>query len=127
MKRADSINSVSNEIGQLADMQIPPMDSQRFPDRFPMDPGQAGTSRDRQEQAPDRSGLMRTGGSKLSGRKKSNYRTKTVSESAKANIQVGYKFKINTDQDPSLQSWEEENAEYASWNLILDKQDSPSC
>lgn len=63
----------------------------------------------------------------LSGLKKSNNRLKTVSENAEDDAQVGYKFKINTDQDPSLQSWEEENVEYTSWNLILDKQDSTSC
>jgi len=63
----------------------------------------------------------------LSGLKKSNNRLKTVSENAEDDTQVGYKFKINTDQDPSLQSWEEENVEYTSWNLILDKLDSPSC
>jgi len=63
----------------------------------------------------------------ISGLKKSNIRIKAVSESAEVDIQVGYKFKINTDQDPSLQSWEEENVEYASWNLILDQHDSPSC
>lgn len=64
----------------------------------------------------------------LSGLKKSNNRLKTVSENAEDDVlQVGYKFKINTDQDPSLQSWEEENAEYVSWNLILDQHEPPSC
>lgn len=63
----------------------------------------------------------------LSGLKKSNFRVKTVSESAESDNQDGYKFKINTDQDPSLQSWEEENVEYVSWNLILDQHESPSC
>jgi len=63
----------------------------------------------------------------LSGLIKSNNRVNALSESDEVDIQVGYKFKINTDQDPSLQSWEEENSEYASWNLILDKHDSPSC
>jgi len=27
----------------------------------------------------------------------------------------------------SLKAWEEENAEYATWNLIDDKQDTASC
>jgi len=26
-----------------------------------------------------------------------------------------------------LKAWEEENEEYAFWNLVLDKQDSASC
>ena len=42
------------------------------------------------------------------------------------NSRIDYKFKPTEDSD-SLKAWEEENAEYASWNLIIDEQDYASC
>ena len=41
--------------------------------------------------------------------------------------QYSFKFKIAPNQEASLKAWEEENEEYASWNLVLDKKDSLSC
>jgi len=38
-----------------------------------------------------------------------------------------FRFKRETKQEKSLQAWEEENEEYASWYLVLDKKDSLSC
>jgi len=54
---------------------------------------------------------------------------KTVEESTSKMIenQYSFKFKIASNQEVSLKAWEEENEEYASWNLILDKQDTSSC
>jgi len=42
------------------------------------------------------------------------------------NSRIDYKFKP-TEDSASLRAWEEENAEYASWNLIIDEQDYASC
>jgi len=37
-------------------------------------------------------------------------------------------FILNPPSDSaSLKAWEEENAEYASWNLIDDEKDTASC
>jgi len=41
--------------------------------------------------------------------------------------QYSFKFKIASNQEASLKAWEEENAEYATWNLIDDEQDTASC
>jgi len=38
-----------------------------------------------------------------------------------------FRFKRETKQEKSLQTWVEENEEYASWYLVLDKKDSLSC
>ena len=38
-----------------------------------------------------------------------------------------FRFKRETKQEKSLQTWEEENEEYTSWYLVLDKKDSFSC
>jgi len=50
---------------------------------------------------------------------------KTVEEStSKMNEnQYSFKFKIASNQEASLKAWEEENEEYATWYLVLDKQD----
>jgi hypothetical protein len=37
-----------------------------------------------------------------------------------------FNWNPNSDSD-SLKAWEEENTEYASWNLIDDEQDSVFC
>ena len=54
---------------------------------------------------------------------------KTVEESTSKMIenQYSFKFRIASSQEASLKAWEEENEEYASWNLILDKNESVSC
>ena len=41
--------------------------------------------------------------------------------------QFNFNFKFAFSQEPSLKAWEEENEEYASWNLVLDKKDTVSC
>jgi hypothetical protein len=40
---------------------------------------------------------------------------------------VIFNFTRATKQEPSITAWEEDNEEYTSWNLILDKQDISSC
>jgi len=54
---------------------------------------------------------------------------KTAEESTSKMIenQYSFKFKIASNQEASLKAWEEENNEYTSWNLILDKQDFTIC
>jgi hypothetical protein len=54
---------------------------------------------------------------------------KTSEESTSKMIenQNSFKFKLASNQEASLKAWEEENEEYTSWNLILDKQDYISC
>ena len=52
---------------------------------------------------------------------------KAVEESTSKMIENQFKFKIASNQEASLKAWEEENEEYASWNLILDKKDSATC
>jgi len=54
---------------------------------------------------------------------------KTVEESTSKIIdnQYCFKFKMASNQEASLKAWEEENAEYATWNLIDDEQDTASC
>jgi len=41
--------------------------------------------------------------------------------------QYRFKFKIASNQEASLKEWEEENSEYATWNLIDDELDTASC
>jgi len=54
---------------------------------------------------------------------------KTAEESTSKMIenQYSFKFKIASNQEASLKAWEEENEEYTSWNLILDKKDFTTC
>ena len=54
---------------------------------------------------------------------------KTAEESTSKMIenQYSFKFKIASNLEASLKAWEEENEEYTSWNLILDKQTSITC
>ena len=54
-------------------------------------------------------------------------KTATESTSKMIENQYSFKFKMASNQEASLKAWEEENEEYASWNLVLDKQDSISC
>ena len=41
-------------------------------------------------------------------------------------LQFHFFWNPNSDS-ASLKAWEEENTEYATWNLIDEGQDSPSC
>ena len=44
------------------------------------------------------------------------------------NPELHFHFNWNpTSDSASLKAWEEENAEYATWNLIDDEQDTASC
>ena len=54
---------------------------------------------------------------------------KTAEESTSKMIenQFNFNFKPASNQEASLKAWEEENEEYTSWNLVLDKKDSLSC
>ena len=57
---------------------------------------------------------------------------KTASKnSAKTNVEnpeLHFHFKWNpTSDSASLKAWEEENAEYATWDMIDDEQDTASC
>jgi hypothetical protein len=54
---------------------------------------------------------------------------KTVEEITSKMIenQYSFKFKIASNQEASLIAWEEENEEYVSWNLIIDKQEFTTC
>lgn len=54
---------------------------------------------------------------------------KTAKESTSKMIanQFNFDFEFTSNQDPSLKAWEEENAEYASWNLIIDKLETVAC
>jgi len=56
---------------------------------------------------------------------------KTASETSENNnASPRFKFnqKINSIEDSaSLKAWEEENAEYATWNLIEDEQETATC
>jgi len=54
---------------------------------------------------------------------------KTATESTSKMIanHFNFDFEFTSNQDPSLKAWEEENAEYASWNLIIDKQEAVTC
>jgi len=54
-------------------------------------------------------------------------KTATESTSKMIENQFNFNFVFASNQEPSLKAWEEENEEYASWNLILDKQDIASC
>jgi hypothetical protein len=53
---------------------------------------------------------------------------KTLTISARANKEQNFRFGFNndtrlSDDSKSLQVWEEENPEYASWNLISDSKE----
>jgi len=57
---------------------------------------------------------------------------KTASKtSVKTNVEnpnIHFNFNWNpTEDSASLKAWEEENAEYATWNLIDDEQEPASC
>jgi len=54
---------------------------------------------------------------------------KTAEESTSKMIenQFNFKFKIASNQEASLKAWEEENEEYATWNLIEDAMISVLC
>jgi hypothetical protein len=54
---------------------------------------------------------------------------KTLTISARANKEQNFRFGFNhdtrfSDDSKSLQVWEEENPEYASWNLISDSEEN---
>ena len=54
--------------------------------------------------------------------------SKTSQKTTSENPELHFHFNWNPNSDSaSLKAWEEENAEYASWNLIDDGKDSPSC
>lgn len=54
-------------------------------------------------------------------------KTATATTSKMIENQFNFNFKFAFSQEPSLKAWEEENEEYAPWNLVLDKQEIPSC
>ena len=52
----------------------------------------------------------------------------TTSENFNAAPTFKFNQKINSIGDSaSLKAWEEENAEYATWNLIEDEQETSTC
>jgi hypothetical protein len=56
---------------------------------------------------------------------------KTASTTSE-NYNAAPRFKFNqktrsTEDSASLKAWEEENAEYATWNLIEDEQETTNC
>ena len=52
----------------------------------------------------------------------------TTSENFNAATRIKFNQKVNSIGDSaSLKAWEEENAEYATWNLINDEQETPTC
>ena len=52
----------------------------------------------------------------------------TTSENFNAAPRIKFNQKVNSIGDSaSLKAWEEENAEYATWNLINDEQETPTC
>ena len=57
---------------------------------------------------------------------------KTLTRTAAVKNEQNLRFKFNrniraTEDSKSLQAWEEENPEYASWNLVSDEQESATC
>ena len=54
---------------------------------------------------------------------------KTASKSAPKmdENQFRFEFVYAFGQEPSLKVWEEENEEYASWNLVFEKQEFITC
>jgi len=56
---------------------------------------------------------------------------KTLTRTAvQSNQNFRFKFDQNigiTEDSKSLETWEEENPEYASWDLILDEQEPATC
>ncbi len=54
--------------------------------------------------------------------------SKTSANHSVENQNSQFHFILNpTSDSDSLKAWEEENAEYATWNLIDDEQDTASC
>jgi len=54
--------------------------------------------------------------------------SKTSANNNVENPELHFHFNWNpTCDSDSLKAWEEENAEYATWNLIDDEQDTASC
>ena len=52
----------------------------------------------------------------------------TTSENFNAAPRFKFNQKISSIEDSaSLKAWEEENAEYATWNLIDDEQETATC
>jgi len=54
-------------------------------------------------------------------------KTATESTSKMIENQFNFNFIFASSQEPSLKVWEEEHEEYASWNLVIDKNDTVSC
>ncbi len=57
---------------------------------------------------------------------------KTLTRTAVVKSEQNFRFKFNrkiraTEDSKSLQAWEEENPEYASWNLVSDEQETATC
>ncbi|MEI7424199.1 MAG: hypothetical protein WCK18_19000 [Prolixibacteraceae bacterium] len=57
---------------------------------------------------------------------------KTLTRTAAVKNEQNFRFKFNrniraTEDSKSLQAWEEENPEYASWNLVSDEQETATC
>jgi hypothetical protein len=55
-----------------------------------------------------------------------------TSKAAAAKNEKNFRFSFNrnlraTEDSKSLSTWEEENPEYASWNLVSDKMETTSC
>ena len=54
--------------------------------------------------------------------------SKTSANNNLENPELHFHFNWNpTSDSDSLKAWEEENAEYATWNLIDNEQDTASC
>jgi len=54
--------------------------------------------------------------------------SKTSANHNVENQESHFHFNWNSTSDlASLKAWEEENAEYATWNLIEEEQDTASC
>ena len=54
--------------------------------------------------------------------------SKTSANHNVENLESHFHFNWNpTSDSASLKAWEEENAEYATWNLIDDEKDTASC
>jgi hypothetical protein len=58
---------------------------------------------------------------------------KILTTAASVKNEQNFRFGFNrntkraTEDSKSLQAWEEENPEYASWNLVSDEQESATC
>jgi hypothetical protein len=54
--------------------------------------------------------------------------SKTSANNNVENLELHFHFNWNpTSDSDSLKAWEEENSEYATWNLIDDEQETASC